>query len=76
MEYPATVIIDKTAQEIAQASINIGQKHGLSPDVLCLSFEKAYTIIMQQKIAALEDIVIGVVNETNKAEEGSEDGND
>ena len=74
MEYPATVIIDKTAQEIAQASIGIGQNHGLSPDVLCLAFEKAYPIIMQQKIAALEDIIIGAVNESKK--EGSEDGND
>ena len=72
MEYPATVIIDKTAQEIAQASVSIGQKHGLSPDVLCLAFEKAYTVVIQQKIAALEDIIVGVVNETNK--EGSEDG--
>lgn len=76
MEYPATVIIDKTAQEIAQAGIEIGRKYHLSPDVLCLSFEKAHMIIMQQKIASLEEIIIDAVNESKKAEEGSENGND
>lgn len=71
MNYPISILLEKTATDIADNAIKLGDERGLPGDLLCTAFEKAYTRIQDKKAEVLTDMVVNSLNELDKATNSS-----